>query len=137
MIKRLLKDKRGFTLIELLGVITILILVMMIAIPSINSLINRSNGKTIEAKKAMLEAGAETYVLRNYNNITASKCYIDVTLITKYGIVTAEKEDDAGNGYLTDNNGNLIKGYVIYDETNKSYTYSEDTGGLNSCIVGE
>ena len=58
-------NKQGFTLIELLGVIVVLTLIGLIAIPSIASTIERNKNKINEEKKEIICSAAEIYVSKN------------------------------------------------------------------------
>ena len=51
-------NKKGFTLIELLAVIVILGIVVAIAIPGINSVINNSRKKSVLAEAQLLHSAA-------------------------------------------------------------------------------
>ena len=58
-------NKQGFTLIELLGVLVVLTLIGLIAIPSIASTIERNKNKINEEKKEIICSAAEIYVSKN------------------------------------------------------------------------
>lgn len=55
--------KKGFTLIELLAVIVILGVIMLIAIPSVSSIIANSRANTMKSTAEMLISGAKNMVL--------------------------------------------------------------------------
>jgi len=54
-------NNKGFTLIELLATISILILIVSIAVPSIVSIKQRNEEKTKEKNKKLIEDSAEAY----------------------------------------------------------------------------
>lgn len=64
-------NKKGFTLIELLGVVTLIALISIIAIPKItNNFLNKKN-EISEANQKLLAAATDTYIENNkgiYNN---------------------------------------------------------------------
>ena len=57
--------KKGFTLIELLGVIVILGLIAMIAIPTINTALNSSRDRAYDEQINTIEDVAKTYMSKN------------------------------------------------------------------------
>ena len=92
-----LKNNKGFTLIELLAVITILILIMSIAMPSITSLLKRTNTKLSKEKEHIYLSAAQEYVEDNYNSITSTSCYITLSTLYSKGYLTKNSY------YLSDN----------------------------------
>ena len=56
-------NKKGFTLIELLAVIVILGVIMLIAIPSVSSIISNSRANTLKSTAQTLISGARNLVL--------------------------------------------------------------------------
>ena len=83
-------NKKGFTLIELLGVVTLIALISIIAIPKItNNFLNKKN-EISEANQKLLAAATDTYIENNkgiYNNSYESNgstyCIPVQTLIDK------------------------------------------------------
>lgn len=63
-----MKNNKGFTMIELLGAIVILAILMLIAIPTVNSLIQGSKVKYYNTQRKNLETAAKSY-LKNHNVI--------------------------------------------------------------------
>lgn len=59
--------KKGFTLLEMTGVIAILALVAIIAIPNIITTLKKSDNDKSNQYKKIIENGAEIYVSRNTN----------------------------------------------------------------------
>lgn len=57
--------KKGFTLIELIGVIVILSLITMIAVPTITAMIKNKEKKTNEIVDNTIMASANKYVIDN------------------------------------------------------------------------
>lgn len=123
-------NNKGFTLIELLAVLVILGAIMGIAIPSITSSMERTKEKQNEEKKAMLESFAELYVADHKNAIYSNmgnnvECSISITTLKNSGYLTDDADQDV--------DGNQINGYIIFNKTNNSYTYIDDTT-LSACV---
>lgn len=132
-----LRSNKGFTLIELLAVITILIVIMSIAMPSIVSLLGRTNEKILEKKYEVLENAAREYVYDNYNDIVDGTCYIPVEELTKYGYVISEIEDN-DNGYLKDVSDQPIKGFIERkDSMNTPLNIDDDSYEYVSSYSGD
>ena len=62
--------KRGFTLVELVGVIIILALVTLLAIPSILRAVRGTKGELSDATKNIIYEATQLYVSENPNNFT-------------------------------------------------------------------
>ena len=106
-------NNKGFTLIELLAVIVILVTILMIAIPSITSSLERSKTKQLDAKKKLLESIADIYVGDNRNKITTKPCYITIDELYNKGYATLQETQDP--------DGSKILGYIIYDGNNLTF----------------
>lgn len=117
-----IKNNKGFTLVELLAVLVVLITILLIAIPSITSSVERNKNKMLEKKYDIIEAAAETYVNLyknkiNYNSFIQGNCSIDISKIKGVGLLTEED--------LTNDN-KVITGSVKY--SNNKYTYISSGG---------
>ena len=66
--------KRGFTLIELLGVITLLGLISLIAIPNIQKAFSDSKEELLEKQITSIENVARTWAVQNNGKL--NNCYI-------------------------------------------------------------
>lgn len=118
-------NNKGFTLVELLAVLVILITILMIAIPSITSSVERNKQKALDKKIDIIEAAAETYVNQyknkiNYSSFKNGNCCIKLSDIKNSGILTIED--------LKDSDNNEIVGSVCYNTTDRTYNYSESEG---------
>lgn len=69
--KATLKNKKGLTLIELLAILVIVGIIAAIAIPAINSTIDRSKTKADTATQELIKDAAMRYALEN--NLTAGE----------------------------------------------------------------
>lgn len=83
------KNKKGFTLVELLAVIVILGVLLMIAVPAIQNVINKSRRNSFESAAKLAIENVETIASTEKVNGTISTCYVPI--ITKV--------DENNNGY--------------------------------------
>lgn len=114
-------NNKGFTLVELLAVLVILITILLIAIPTITSSVERNKQNALAKKYDIIEAAAETYVnlYKNsirYNDFISGTCGIEINDLKEVGLLTDDDLKDADN--------NTILGYVKYNSSNKKYEYS-------------
>lgn len=96
---------KGFTLIELLCAIVLLSLIMLIAYPSIVSVIKGSNKDIDASTKVLIISGAKNYVDDNKNNYPSTNgntyCIQIKTLIDKGYVISDLK---SGTGKAIDTN---------------------------------
>ena len=122
--------KKGFTLVELLGVIVILGLIAMIAIPTINSSLNSSRDKAYDEQDRTIEETARTYMSKNSLKLPSqtegSMCCLSVSTIQQAGLLTADdiknpkyKKDSTEEEEKYEN----FNGTVIITFTNNKYKY--------------
>ena len=107
-------NKKGFTLVELLAVLVILIAITSIAIPTINSALERSKNKQNEQRKRIIESAAELYVSEHKN--TFNKTCIKVETLKNEGYLDEESIKDA--------DGRLFDGVVDVNIDRGEYTYN-------------
>lgn len=122
--------KKGFTLVELLGVIVILGLIAMIAIPTINSAINSSREKAYDEQINTIVESARTYMSKNSlklpDQTNGNSCSISVATLKSAGLLDS---DDIENPMYQKNSTEEKKkfenfnGKVIVTFTNKKYKY--------------
>ena len=108
-------NKKGFTLIELLGVVIILAIIMLIAIPNIMTLVERSkkDGYINDARKMVYLVKSE--IKKGAVNKPSSEEYVKVTL---KDLATSDLEKDK-DGYTYD----LNKSYVYITRENGNLVY--------------
>lgn len=122
--------KKGFTLVELLGVIVILGLIAMIAIPTINSALNSSREKAYNEQIKTIEDTAGTYMSKNSlklpDQLEGNKCSIRISTLQQAGLLDS---DDIQNPMYkegsTDEKENFenFNGSVIITFTGNKYKY--------------
>ena len=133
-------NKKGFTLIELLGVIVILAIIMVIAIPNITSILDKTKRETYisDARKMITQA---EYVIRTSDVERPSATDI-VKIRLSYLGTSDVKTDPDGNLYNLDNSYVIVvrkDGYLEYyvnlvadiDDGNKgiSLTHQDNLNG--------
>lgn len=118
------KNNKGFTIVELLAVLVILITILLIALPSITSTVERNKENMLNKKYDMFEATAETYVSLyknkiNYSSFINGNCVINLNDLVSKGLLTNED--------LKDSNGKIIKGSIRYVSSEYIYQKTEGT----------
>lgn len=114
-------NNKGFTLIELLGVIVILVTILLVAIPSINSTLERKKAKDLELKKEVVISAGEIYANNNkknnsfkYNEYLNSSCGISIRDLLDSNLITKEEYDVVNNnGYKYVKKNEIIKEDII------------------------
>jgi len=106
-------NKKGFTLIELLAVVVILLIISVIAIPSIGAAIERNKAKKNAAQIDVIESYAELYYENNKNNYNSIGSFC-----------VALDDLDLTDAERTDADGDFFEGSVIYK--NNEFIYQEE-----------
>lgn len=106
-------NNKGFTLIELLAVVVILLIISVIAIPSISAAIERNKEKKNNAQINVIETYAEIYYETHKNSLDLSTFCVDVNSL---GLTDAEKKDADGDAF---------EGSVIYKNNEFKYQSTE------------
>lgn len=104
------KNNKGFTLVELLGVIVILVAILLIAIPTVTSSIERSKEKQLESKKDLILSGAELYI--SDIKTAMNSCRITLATLKSLDYVTSKTLIDP----RSDTDAEII-GHVVYSKT--------------------
>lgn len=133
--------KKGFTLIELLGVIVILGLIAMIAIPTINTALNSSRDRAYDEQINTIEDVAKTYMSKNSlklpDQTEGNNCCLSVDTLKQAGLL---KADDIENPKYkkgstnSEENFENFNGSVIITFTNNRYKYEyKNSTCTNAC----
>lgn len=108
-------NKKGFTLVELLGVIVILSIIMLIAIPNVTSVLDKNKRENYLADAKKLVTQAE-YEIRSSNIEKPSSSQIFKITLDYLGTSDVSKDSD-GNEYDTTNSYVIVvrkNGYLEY-----------------------
>lgn len=122
------KKKNGFTLVELIAVVAILITILLVAIPTISSTLNKNDADNLEKKKNLIISALEIYLNDNkdlYKSFVKGDCYVSTSIL--------KNTDYISQNNLYDDNNNLINLFVFYK--NNSYVYEDSDNGLPQCQV--
>ena len=122
-------NRKGFTLIELLTVFVILGVIMVIAIPTIISSMQRTKVKQNEERKKLILSAAFSFVSENKNTVyekvnedEGHKCYIEVSKLVD--------ENYLEEGFSNDMDEKEFTGYIIFvlkDPPSYEYVDSVDS----------
>jgi len=116
-------NKKGFTLIEILGVMVLLGIVALIAVPTVNIVIKNSKKSALEQTISTLESAAYRYSNRNDLGYSSETQILDLNVLKEAGYI---KNEELINP-VTDSK---LAGCIFYrwDENYKQYNfnYSED-----------
>ena len=108
-------NKKGFTLIELLGVIVILSIIMLIAIPNVMSVLDKGKKDSYiaDAKKIITQA---EYAIRNSSVDKPSSTDIYIITLGYLGTNDVEKDPDGNSYSLTNSYVAVVRkdGYLEY-----------------------
>lgn len=118
--------KKGFTLIELICVITILGLIALIAVPTVNNIINNSKKEAYKDQIATIEKTAKNYMAKNYTELPSQtssvpKC-ITIDKMQQAGLLTSEDIKDPSDDSKTITGG--VK--VAWNGSKYTYEYTEN-----------
>lgn len=113
-------NKKGFTLIELLGVIVILVTILLVAIPNINSTLERKKAKDLELKKEAVISAGEIYASNNknntlfdYNSYLNNSCGILISDLLDNNLITNEEYNIVNNnGYKYVKKNEIVQHYI-------------------------
>ena len=118
-------NRNGFTLIELLGVIVILVTILLVAIPSVSSTLERKKNKDAEMKKEAVISASEIYASMHKNDdnfmyvqYLNNECSICVYDLYNAGLVSYEEAmaviDTLRYDYITRNGtlGNYVDNVI-------------------------
>lgn len=122
--------RKGFTLVELLAVIIILGIILLIIVPNVAGILNRSQERLNEEQIREIESAAKQWGLRNLN-IKNNKPYRGDNVISYVTIDTLQKEGFLENKDvrdLTDNSDVSLntKICISYDNNQFIYEYGGD-----------
>ena len=128
-IRRIIKNQAGFTLIEMVIVVSVIALLMSIAVPTLSSVVDKTNVAVAKSDLHNIMHSLELYYMENYNypDSAADDKLEGVTdLLTELKI----SNDAADYTYLADTSDSSK--YIVAYQTsdNKWFYVSTDAGGV-------
>jgi len=121
----------GFTLAELLGVIVILALISMIAVPAVTDSLQNYRNSLCDTQLREIEAAARTWGADNLYNLPDedNETYtVSLRTLSDYGYIAAEIENPVAKDKF-----DLDTTQVIITKIGKKYTYKIDDETLKTC----
>ncbi len=116
-----MKNKNGFTLVELLGVLIVLAIVGVIAVPTVNNLVKGSKNKARSTQIKTIEAAAKSWASENPKLLNEDTAYF----LPTQTLVDENYIDDVTLVDPKDSTKNLNQCVRIYYDSNyNSYTYT-------------
>lgn len=108
-------NRKGFTLVELLGVLVILSIIMLIAVPNVISIMDK-NKKDIYVSDAKKFVSAVQYELSKNNAYpTTGSCYVKLSSLDNVDMdQSPNKHDYSGNSYVVITKNGTSYTYTIY-----------------------
>ena len=111
----------GFTLVELMGVIIILGVIALIAIPIVDRQLKESKNDLHQTQKENIKEAAKLWTAKNvYNLPTSGACYLRYSELVSSGFLDEELKDPKTNTTFTDENINIK---IEKDTDYNKYTY--------------
>ena len=116
-----MKNNNGFTLIEMIGVVTLMVLLSLIAIPIVNTSVNNSKNKAYNILVEKITDAAKEYFFENYysyENDLETNGYVNITVDELRISNTLEKD------LINPKTNEVIDGYVtIKIQGTEEYIY--------------
>lgn len=119
---------KGFTLVEIMAVITIVAIVVLILVPSIDSLIKSSKDDTYDMQIKLMEESLQNWAAKNVFALpTNENETLTITLadLKKGGFIDPEVRTSKTNECFSNN----IE--LVITKKNNKYTYKVDTETLS------
>lgn len=117
-------NNKGFTLIELIGVIAILAIILLVAIPNIASTYERKKHEIDEKKKEIIYNAVSMYANLyksefNYNEYLKGNCGISVDMLKDKELITEDELKSSTGSKLYEDNA-----IIVYNSGKLSFSTS-------------
>ena len=100
--------KRGFTLVELLGVISVLGIIALLIIPSVEKTISKNKKKGLENQKNTIISGAKNWITDNREIVTGNEVIVSVGDLKQQGYLEFDIKNPITNKCISNNTEVLI-----------------------------
>lgn len=127
-----MKKKQGFTLIELLGVIILIGIIGLIAIPSITTLIKNSKERLYDSQVLIIESKAKDWSIENVDKLSETRCtclsleeLISSGYIEQSEIVDPRNSNNKMNGCIS----------IGYNSIYSKYEYNYVEKSCEQCYI--
>ena len=122
MLVKCLKLKKGFTLVELMGVIVILGVIALIAIPTIDRQLKEGKRDLSQAQLDNIKSAAKLWVADNPNDMpqNGEECYLKYSTLVDSGYAEENLKEISSNTDIVDNK---LKIKISKDSTYNKYNY--------------
>ena len=129
-IKSLASEETGFTLIEMVVVVTVIGMLMSIAVPTLSSVVDKTNTAVLKSDLHNIMHSMELYYLENqdYPDSVSDGSIADIEdSLTNLNISNGASD----YSYITDNSTNPNNYYISYKTADNKYYYlSSIDGGI-------
>lgn len=126
-----MKNNKGFTLIEIIGVVVIIGVIMLIAIPSVSSyIVNSRKSSYISNVSAFIETIRGEYQMKNFGTFL----YDDEVMLVPIEAITLDDGDSTETPFGTYNYEKSYIAIVPERNTYQYYAYILDSAGYG--VVG-
>ena len=100
--------KRGFTLVELLGVISVLGIIALLIIPSVEKTISNNKKKGLENQKNTIISGAKNWITDHREIVTGNEVIVSVGDLKQQGYLEFDIKNPITNKCISNNTEVLI-----------------------------
>jgi general secretion pathway protein G len=129
-IKRIFTNEAGFTLIEMVIVVSVIALLMSIAVPTLSSVVDKTNEAVAKSDLHNIMHSLELYYMENYNypdSIDGGDLSDIESVLTELKISNTASDYD----YITETTTKPGKYIVAYQNSDNEWLYiSSDEGGV-------